>query len=177
MAFRAAAEADPDVQLTLNDYDIESVGERFAARRAALRNLVSDLLDTGTPLHAVGLQSHLHGEIEIDTEALAKCVAEFRSWGLEVIVTELDVDDQKLPASESKRDAIVAKRVNDVLAAISSEGPLRSIVTWGLSDRYSWINQMFPRNDHQPNRPLPLDADFQPKSFMDTISKFTREAI
>jgi endo-1,4-beta-xylanase len=176
MAFRAAADADPDVQLTLNDYDIESVGPRFAARRAALRNLVSDLLDTATPLHAVGLQAHLHGELEIDTDALAKCVAEFRSWGLDVIVTELDVDDVKLPGPEAERDRIVAKRVNDVLSAITSEAPLRSILTWGLADRYSWINQMFPRRDHLPNRPLPLDADFQPKAFMDVITKFTREA-
>jgi endo-1,4-beta-xylanase len=176
MAFRAAADADPDVQLTLNDYDIESVGERFAARRAALRNLVSDLLDTGTPLHAIGLQSHLHGELEIDTDGLAKCVAEFRSWGLDVIVTELDVDDSKLPAPLAERDAIVAKRVHDVLATISSEATLKSIVTWGLADRYSWINQMFPRGDHLPNRPLPFDADFRPKPFMDEIAKFTREA-
>jgi len=176
MAFRTAADADPDVQLVLNDYDIESVGERFAARRAALRNIVSDLLDTGTPLHAVGLQSHLHGELEIDTDGLAKCVAEFRSWGLDVIVTELDVDDSKLPGAVPERDAIVAKRAGDVLAAISSEATLKSILTWGLSDRYSWINQMFPRGDHLPNRPLPLDADFRPKPFMDAIAKFTREA-
>lgn len=177
MAFRAAAAAAPDVQLTLNEYDIESVGARFAARRRALRNLVSELLEAGTPLHAIGLQCHLHGEIEIDTEALAKCVAEFRSWGLEVMVTELDVDDQKLPAPEAQRDAIVAKRVNDVLSAISSEVSLRSIVTWGLSDRYSWINQMFPRPDRRPNRPLPLDADFRPKSFMDAVVRYTRESI
>jgi endo-1,4-beta-xylanase len=176
-AFRTAADADPDVQLVLNDYDIESVGERFAARRAALRNLVSDLLDTGTPIHAIGLQSHLHGEIEIDTEALAGCVADFRSWGLDVIVTELDVDDQFLPAPEAGRDAIVAKRVNDVLGAITSQAPLRSILTWGITDRHSWISQMFPRRDHLPNRPLPLDAAYRPKPFMDVITKFTREAI
>jgi endo-1,4-beta-xylanase len=176
MAFRTAADADPDVQLVLNDYDIESVGPRFAARRAALRNLVSDLLDTATPLHAVGLQAHLHGELEIDTDALAKCVAEFRSWGLDVIVTELDVDDMRLPGPEAERDAIVAKRVNDVLTAITSEAPLRSILTWGIADQYSWIDQMFPRGDHLPNRPLPLDAEFRPKPFMDVITKFTREA-
>ena len=173
MAFRTAAEADPDVQLVLNDYDIESVGERFAARRATLRSIVSELLDTGTPLHAVGLQAHLHGELEIDTAGLAECVAEFRSWGLDVIVTELDVDDSKLPGDLSERDAIVARRVTDVLAAITSAAPLKSILTWGLSDRYSWINQMFPRADHLPNRPLPLDADFRPKRFMDVITKFT----
>ena len=176
IAFRTAAEADPEVQLVLNDYDIESVGERFTARRAALRNLVSDLLDKATPVHAIGLQSHLHGEIEIDTDGLAKAVAEFRSWGLDVIVTELDVDDQFLPASVPERDATVAKRVNDVLGTISAQGPLRSILTWGITDRHSWISQMFPRRDHLPNRPLPLDADYRPKPFMDVITKFTREA-
>ena len=176
MAFRTAADADPDVQLVINDYDIESAGPRFAARREALRNIVSDLLDTGTPLHAVGLQAHLHGELDIDTDGLAKCVAEFRSWGLDVIVTELDVDDMKLPGPETERDAIVAKKADQVLTAITSAAPLRSILTWGISDRYSWINQMFPRPDHLPNRPLPLDREFQPKSFMDVITKFTREA-
>jgi endo-1,4-beta-xylanase len=176
MAFRTAADADPDVQLVINDYDIESVGPRFAARRGALRNIVSDLLDTGTPLHAVGLQAHLHGELDIDTDGLAKCVAEFRSWGLDVIVTELDVDDKQLPGPEAERDAIVAKKVDQVLSAITSEAPLRSILTWGIADQYSWIDQMFPRPDHLPNRPLPLDRDFRPKPFMDVITKLTREA-
>jgi endo-1,4-beta-xylanase len=176
MAFRTAADADPNVQLVLNDYDIESVGPRFAARRAALRNIVSDLLDTGTPLHAIGLQSHLHGELEIDTDGLAKAVAEYRSWGLDVIVTEVDVDDKRLPAPEAERDAIVAKKVEQVFSAITSAAPLRSILSWGIADQYSWINQMFPRPDHLPNRPLPLDRNFQSKPFMDVITKFTREA-
>jgi endo-1,4-beta-xylanase len=177
IAFRTAAAADPDAQLVLNEYDVESVGAQFAAKRAALRNLIAEMLDAGVPLHAVGLQCHLHGDIEIDTDGLAAWVAELRSWGLHVLVTELDVMDQNLPAPAAERDAIVAKRVNDVLAAISSKSPIDSILTWGLSDRYSWINQMFPRGDRLPNRPLPLDADFQPKPFMDAVAKFTRTSI
>ena len=150
--------------------------DSFIAKRAAYRNLIMDLLDQGVPLHAVGLQSHLHAEIEIDTHGLAEFVAEVRSWGLEVFVTELDVDDQKLTGSPSERDAIVAKRVDDLLTAVSSSGPVRSILTWGISDRYSWINGTFTRKDKQPNRPLPLDGDFKPKPFMDVISKFTKDA-
>ena len=117
-------------------------------------------LDQGVPLHAVGLQSHLHAELEIDTHGLAEFVTELRSWGLEVLVTELDVDDQKLTGNPAERDAIVAKRVDDLLTAISTSGPVRSILTWGLSDRYSWINGTFARADKQPNRPLPLDGEF-----------------
>ncbi|MGY3548370.1 endo-1,4-beta-xylanase [Bradyrhizobium sp. USDA 4472] len=176
LAFRTAAAADPYVKLAINEYDIESAKDSFIAKRAAYRNLIMDLLDQGVPLHAVGLQSHLHAELEIDTHGLAEFVTAVRSWGLEVFVTELDVDDQKLTGSPAERDAIVAKRVDDLLTAISTSGPVRSILTWGISDRYCWINAMFKRPDKQPSRPLPLDGEFKPKPFMDVISKFTKDA-
>jgi endo-1,4-beta-xylanase len=175
LAFRTAAAADPQVQLCINEYDIESVGPRFAAKRAAYRNLIAELMDQSVPLRAVGLQSHLHGDTEIDTDGLAAFVEEIRSWGLDIVVTELDVDDHTLPGDTAERDAIVAKRVSDVLGAVTSKAPLDSILTWGISDRYSWINQMFPRADRLRNRPLPLDENFQPKPFWDAIAKFTRE--
>jgi endo-1,4-beta-xylanase len=177
LAFRTAAAADPLAQLCINEYDVESVGPRFAAKRAAYRNLISDLMDQNVPLRAVGLQCHLHGDTEIDTDGLAAFVEEIRSWGLDVVVTELDVDDHTLPGPAAERDAIVAKRVTDVLSAITSKAPLDSILTWGIADRYSWINQMFPRGDHLRNRPLPLDEDFQPKPFWDAIAKFTRDSM
>jgi len=175
LAYRTAAAIDPLAQLTINEYDVESVGPRFAAKRAAFRNLISELMDQSVPLRAVGLQSHLHGDTEVDTDGLAAFVEEIRSWGLDVVVTELDVDDHTLPAPAAERDAIVAKRVTDVLSAITSKAPLDSILTWGIADRYSWINQVLPRDDHLPSRPLPLDENFQPKPFWDAIAKFTRE--
>ena len=175
LAFRTAAAADPFVKLAINEYDIESAKDTFIAKRAAYRHLIMDLLDQGVPLHAVGLQAHLHAELEIDTHGLAEFVTELRAWGLEVLVTELDVDDQKLTGTQAERDAIVAKRVDDLLTAISTSGPVRSILTWGISDRYSWINGTFTRKDKQPNRPLPLDGEFKPKPFMDVISKFTKD--
>ena len=85
LAFRTAAAADPFVKLAINEYDIESAKDSFIAKRAAYRNLIMDLLDQGVPLHAVGLQSHLHAELEIDTHGLAEFVTELRAWGLEVL--------------------------------------------------------------------------------------------
>lgn len=175
LAFRTAAAADPFVKLAINEYDIEQAKDSFIAKRAAFRNLIMDLLDQGVPIHAVGLQSHLHAELEIDTHGLAEFVTELRSWGLDVIVTELDVDDQKLTGDPAQRDAIVAKRVDDLLTAISTSGQVRSILTWGISDRHSWINSTFVRKDKQPNRPLPLDSEFKPKPFMDVITRFTKD--
>lgn len=175
-ALRAAAAADPHVKLTINEYDIEFAEDPFPMKRAALRRLAFELLDRGAPLHAVGLQCHLRGGKRIDVDGLARFVGELRAAGLDVYVTELDVNDYELPGDVAERDAIVARQVDDVLSAISSAGPLDTILTWGLSDRYSWIPQMFPRADKLPNRPLPLDAAFRPKPFMATLEKFTRAA-
>ena len=36
------------------------------------------------------------------------------------------------------------------------------VLSWGLSDRRSWLNWTFPRSDGLPQRPLPLDPDLRP---------------
>jgi endo-1,4-beta-xylanase len=176
IAFRAAAAADPAARLILNEYDIEHVGPRNANRRASLRRMALDLIDAGAPLHAIGLQAHLQGATPIDRDGLEAFVAEMRREGLDVYVTELDVIDRDLPGDPTERDAIVARQVEALLSAASAPAPLDKIITWGLSDRYTWITYMLPRADHLPNRPLPLDADFRPKPFMAAIEKFTRVA-
>ena len=51
----------------------------------------------------------------------------------------------------------------------------RPILTWGLSDRYTWVPTWFKRPDGLPNRPLPLDADLKPKPLFDVIEGFTRK--
>lgn len=52
----------------------------------------------------------------------------------------------------------------------------KAILTWGLSDRYTWVPTYFKRLDGMPNRPLPLDAEFQHKPFFDVIQQFRRAA-
>ncbi len=176
LAFRTAAAVDPDAQLVLNEYDVEFVGASFAAKRAAFRNLIFELLDSGAPLHAVGLQCHLRGATPIDRDGLARFVGELHALGLKVLITELDVMDQELPASAAERDRIVAKQVSDLIGAVGAPGPPEALLTWGLTDRHSWISHIFPRQDGAPNRPLPLDADYRRKPFMDVIDQFTGAA-
>lgn len=174
LAFRTAAAADPKAQLVLNEYDIEQIGDDFASKRAAFRNLIFELLDADVPLDAIGMQCHLRGDKAVDREGTQKFVAEMRSLGLKVIVTELDVQDQYLTGAINERDAIEASCVDDILSAIANAEPLESVLTWGLSDRHSWISQMFPRSDGLPNRPLPVDSDYRPKPFMSMIEKHLR---
>src|SRR5437660_1347627 len=119
IALRAARAADPVAQLVLNEYDIEFVGERFGNKRAAFLELVRTLLDAGAPLDAIGLQGHLKGELEIDQQGLAAFVREMRKAGLEILVTELDVVDNKLAADLHERDMQVAARADTFIRAIT----------------------------------------------------------
>jgi endo-1,4-beta-xylanase len=171
IAFRAARAADPAAQLVLNEYDIEFVGERFSNKRAAFVELVRTLLDQGVPLDAIGLQGHLKGELDIDNQGLGAFVREMKKAGLEILVTELDVVDNKLAADTQARDAQVAARVNEFIGAITAEAPLAAVLTWGITDRYTWVPTYFKRSDGLINRPLPLDESYRPKPFMRVLDR------
>jgi endo-1,4-beta-xylanase len=174
LAFRTAATADPHAELVLNEYDVEFANEASKAKRAALRNLILDLLSAGVPIHAVGLQCHLRGATPIDRDGLSEFVAEMHGHGLKVLVTELDVIDTDLPWRNAERDEIIANQVRDLLQVLTAAAPLDALLTWGITDRYSWIPHVFPRKDGFANRPLPLDRDFNRKPFMDVIDRFTK---
>jgi len=172
-AFRHAAASDRGAQLVLNEYDIEFVGDRFKRKREALLRVVRDLRDRDTPIHAVGFQGHLKGELEIDKEGVSSFVTELKAMNVDVLVSELDVVDNLLPADEKARDQAVAAKAADFLGAIFDASRPTAILTWGISDRYTWVPIYFTRDDGKPNRPLPLDRDYRPKPFMKVIEDFT----
>jgi len=174
-AFRLAHQADASAELLLNEYDIECVGENFAARRRALATLVRDLLDRGVPLHGVGLQGHIQGKYQIDADGVSGFVAEMKSLGLSVHVTELDVIDEDLPPPISLRDAMVAARAHDFLKAVFAASRPAVIATWGITDRYTWMPMWFKRRDGLPNRPLPFDTDYRPKPLWTVIDYFCQK--
>jgi len=174
LAFRAAAAADPAARLVLNEYDLEYLGERYAARRAGLLHVLRRLVDGGVPIHAVGLQAHLMPDRPLDRDGLQTFLREVRAMGLNVMVTELDVVDATLPGDVAQRDARVAASAQAFLTLVAEVSPPTDILTWGISDRYTWVPMYFTRSDGLPNRPLPLDADMNPKPLMAVIERFTR---
>ncbi len=46
---------------------------------------------------------------------------------------------------------------------------LQTIITWGLTDRYTWLASIHPRRDGLPVRPLPYDSNFIPKPAWEAI--------
>lgn len=171
LAFHTARAADPAAQLVINDYGLEAATAKSSARRRAMLDLLRRLRDRDVPVQALGFQAHLPGNEEIDKDEVSRFVSDVKDMGLDVLVTELDVIDDQLPADIEERDAIAAKRVGALLGAILDVTRPTAVVTWGITDRYTWVPIWYKRADGQANRPLPLDEDYREKPMMRTIKQ------
>jgi endo-1,4-beta-xylanase len=172
LAFRTAHRVDPACKLVLNEYDLESIDGTSPKKREAFRRLIHSLLDRDVPLHGIGLQGHIRGQYQIDRDGLFAFVAELHSLGLAVHVTELDVIDNALPGPSAMHDALVATRAYDFLEPIVAAARPEIIATWGITDRHTWVPIWNKRKDGLPNRPLPFDANCQPKPLWNVIDYY-----
>ena len=169
LAYHVARETDPRARLVVNEHDIELDAPEHESRRAALLDLLRRMQEAGTPVDAVGIQAHLDavGGAPFSPAVLRRFLAEIAGLGLTIQITELDVTDQHAPADFAIRDRLVADTYRRFLDAALDEPAVKMVVTWGLSDRHSWIvrrqtNQVKWRKDGLPSRPLPFDAELQP---------------
>ncbi len=162
LAFRAAHQADPSALLTYNDYGIELDTPEQTDKRAQVLMLVRRLKARGVPIDAVGIQSHLTAGDAAPGAGLISFVRELRHMGLQVLITELDIDDHKLSGSLAERDSAVAALYRDYLNIMLNEPNLTAVLTWGITDRYTWLTATKPRPDGKPQRPLPFDPDYHP---------------
>ncbi len=166
-AFDAARQADPAALRVLNEYGVEGAGSVSQRKRRALLALVDELLRAGAPVQAIGVQSHLELGMAFDETGFARFLDQIASRGLRILLTELDVRDVSGPGDIEARDRAVADLYARYLAVVLAQPATSAVVTWGLSDRYTWLvpasNHRFARRDGLAERPLPFDAEFQPK--------------
>ena len=177
LAYRTARDADPNARLVVNEYDVELDAPEQEARRIALLHLLEGMRRSGTPVDAVGIQAHLTaaGGPPFSASLLRRFLADIASLGLTIQITELDVTDEKVPADLTVRDNLVADTYRRFLNAALDEPAVKMVVTWGLSDRHSWIvrretYQAKWRIDDAASRPLPFDADLEAKPAFDAIA-------
>jgi endo-1,4-beta-xylanase len=164
LAFRTAAKADPAAILTYNDYDIETDAPAQQAKREAILAMLQRLIKKGVPVQALGVQAHLRTNEGTPTwNGLNKFLLEIEKLNLQVFVTELDVDDSFMPADIPERDRQVAELYRSFLENILRHNSVKAVLTWCLSDRDSWLQSFRPRKDGLPQRPLPFDAQLNPK--------------
>lgn len=151
-AFRWAHAADPKAKLFLNEYGNEALGPKSNA----FYKLVKDLLAKDVPLHGVGLQFHLDGKYNPDFGGILENLARLRALGIEVQITELDVRLRGAPTAEALAQQA---QIYGELVRVALAYKLSAVVTWGLTDRFSWVPGFF--NGY--GSALLFDEEYRPK--------------
>ena len=143
LAFEAAREANPAARLVLNDFDLSADYEA----------LISQCLDAGITIDALGLQTHMHQGFRGEEELLA-VTERFSRFGLPLQFTEttlvsgdlmpphiVDLNDFQVPSwpstpegEERQRDEVVRH-----YRTLVGQPLVESITYWGITDRGAWL--------------------------------------
>jgi endo-1,4-beta-xylanase len=168
-AFHRARDQDDAAVLILNDYGFETVdedGNDPVERQRAFLQVLDSLIATAAPVDAVGVQAHLLADdfaSRFETGKYTRFLAAVADRGVSILITELDVQDDGLPADAAARDRAVADVYRRYLDVALQEGAVKAVITFGLSDRYTWLEEDYPRSDGALRRPLLYDGDVRAK--------------
>lgn len=178
IAFEAAREHLPHMQLVYNDYMSWETGNE--THRAGVLKLMRWFHDNHVPVDALGVQSHIGNGFDLmaaEVNAWKDFLDEVTGLGYDLLVTEFDVDDATIPTSDiDKRDAIVATVGRLYLDQMLSYKQTKDVLCWGMDDKYSWLQGFTPRKDGAPLRCTPYDKDFKPKPLREAIAAAFRTA-
>jgi endo-1,4-beta-xylanase len=170
-AFNVAHQQDPGALLVINDFGFET-GSDAAVRRASILKAIDYLKSKNVPVHALGIQAHLDATSfarTFDTAAYRTFLSNVAARGLYIFITEMDVKDDGLKADIPSRDAGVADVYSRYLSVALAEPAVKIVINFGLSDRYTWLQEDYPRRDGAARRPLPFDDQLQPKPAYNAI--------
>jgi len=167
IAFHTARAADSRALLTYNDYGVEYDNAEETERRRLILELLRGLKSRDVPLDAVGIQSHIKaGSPDTIGKGLADYMESIRQMGLQIFLTEMDVNEDDLPFKDiAGRDSAIAKTYADFLQVALANPAVKAMLTWGISDRRTWLNDGPTHHRKQPDRPqrsLPFDPEYRP---------------
>ena len=180
LMFRLAREYAPHAQLVYNDY--MSWGDGYIKHRAGVLNLLAEFRKRGTPVRALGLQSHI-GATEDGSEGTSakgyeaewrKFLDQVTGMGFDLLVTEFDVNDREFPSDIARRDAAVAAVGRTYLDLTLSYRRVKTMMCWGMIDPVSWLQDRYPRDDKLAQRPNPYDGEFKAKALRGAIAEAIR---
>ncbi|MGK7924178.1 MAG: endo-1,4-beta-xylanase [Spirulina sp.] len=153
IAFRQAREADPEALLIYNDYGGEGLGDKSEA----IYQLARSLLAKNVPIDGIGLQMHVSVESPPNPQNVAENMRRLANLGLAVQISEMDVRIEQ-PSREGDYER-QARVYQSMLSACLVAENCNTFVTWGFSDRHSWIPGFFKGWGEA----LLFDRDYQPK--------------
>jgi len=170
-AFREARKHLPDTQLVYNDYMIWEPGNE--KHITGVLKLLEHFRKNDVPIDAFGVQSHLgtgDGSIypsgrypDPQHKEFRQFIDEIVAMDYDLIISEFDVNDTRLPADVATRDQLVADYGGAFLDMMLDYSQVKDVLAWGLSDKYSWLQTWWPREDGINKRPTLFDKNMEPK--------------
>jgi endo-1,4-beta-xylanase len=136
-AFTMAHAADPAAKLFLNERGIEVPG----VHADAVFKEVSKMKARGVPINGVGFQVHANTGLPT-SQQLASQFARYAAIGVEVAITEMDVQLPEPPTAAAIQAQATVYR--GALATCRAAPNCKTFVVWGFTDKYSWIPLFFP---------------------------------
>ncbi len=162
-AFMEARKADPHALLTYNDYGLEYDNGTDDRHRAAVLDLLRRLKQRKVPIDAVGIQSHMRANNgERYGDGVTGFIRQVKKLGLQVFITELDVDDSSQPAALKPRDNAVANVYEGYLHATLGTDDVPAVLCWGVQDPAQVQSETKQREDGGLTRPFLFDLAGQP---------------
>lgn len=191
-AFQCAHEADPDLELYYNDYNMY-----VPSKCDAVIAMVKKLKAAGCRIDAVGMQGHMIMESP-SVEAEEASIKKLAAAGVKVLITEWDLSILPRPNNQTSAnisdkaayakmldpyrdgvpDSVMGqwnKRMTDMFAMfLRNSDAIDRVTVWGLSDGASWLNG-FPirgRRDY----PLLYDRNMKPKPVVQAMIELATKA-
>lgn len=154
-AFIWARQADPNSKLILNDFGNESINEVSDD----MYSYIKEAKARGIPINGIGMQMHIDGSHPPNKNEVVANMKRFGELGVDVYVTEFDVNVNDVQADPEDREQIQEQIYYEMMRACIESGVCKSFAILGITDKETWYNYM----DLQGAKPLLFDENYNPK--------------
>lgn len=155
-SFIWAREADPKSKLILNDFNNEGINDISNE----MYFYIDDAKKRGVPIDGIGMQMHIDGSHPPTKDEVKSNMKRFAELGLDVYVTEFDVNMNEVKAGSDEKDKIEGQIYYEMVRACVETDACKSFSFLGITDKETWYNYM--PNITDP-RPLLFDKEYNPK--------------
>lgn len=151
LAFTFAREADPNLKLYYNDYNLNNKN-----KADIVYAMVKDFKEQGIPIDGIGMQGHYSTGVPIGSVEYS--LKKFAELGVEVSITELDVTVNEASPSGLTEEQEIAQAITYAeLFKLFKENKdtIARVTFWGNLDSKSWRSNAFPclfNGDYTPKQ-------------------------